>query len=1198
MAMELQLSTQKAQQALKQVEQSLGSLQAAFSRFGSAGSRATSALAPLNNFKGPSPQAAASVKQLADAVSQFTRVGNLSNVTQALQKLGQTDIARVTQNVRSLSQALAQISVPPGLLQVANALNQVGTAARQASPQVRTLANNLAQIRFPTGLKQTANAINQIGRQSALASSQVSAFGNALNGARSFAAGFGVVLGGVGMANFVKSSYNAVRTVETFNAIIRATSEDVSNVGKELNFIRQVTTSLAIPVDAAMKSYAKLSAAMRGAGKTTEEVHGIFESFSTVFRVLNASQDQVQRGFLAIEQMYSKGSVSMEELRRQLGEIFPAFNLLAEGMGISTKELSKLIQTGQVDPSMITKLADKAVEAYGKGLPDALKSAQASLDLFGNAMFWLEEAFGKGFLVSLQPAINQLTKTLASQEIIDAARYWGEVAGQIGGALVKSLDWAIKNWDWLGKTLAVILGLKVADKIVGWASALSRMGSVVSWIIPNLSKLWNTASVFSFGEAVGGLGLVFAQVGKAGLALFAALAKGAAGFIISLGPVGWALSALIGLFGAAVYAFGGFSEVFALISDGIVAIGQDLLNIADLSWFSMSAFKQAFSSVLEPINNLWGLIKSFSSSVLDTFISMGNGIVQTVYTIAASFSSWTSAVWDAVASISRAIGHGLWASFKQLIEWIKETAKAFVVYLSEAANKAAQAIGNAVDSAISWVRNGIQSVWDWASAWSNWGNMARSVISGVTNYVRNLYNWIIDSIRALFRLQSQQSGGGGGSVDSYAGGGISGKGNGRTMRVDASAFVGAPRFATGGTTNGLPASLPGGGIPAVLHDNEAVVPLTGGGAIPVQTVGNPAAQGGGGISAAHLIKVASDTLYSLRSINLDVVRLKEAVHSQSVLMVDWFDKLNQNLIKISQNTMGGIGGGARTSGGGGGGGSLGSSGFDGGDDPIVALRNQIANMRAEKQTEFFKNTKGKVSMPGAIAQYWDGGYYDVRSNPYYQWEAEWDNRFTEVYRNFVAQHGAEALISAIPLTEQAREHYRAYEKMLKTGEPIKNKASVIGFATGSPNAWKDVQGGGFQAILHPDEAVIPLPDGRTVPVKLPDSIFERMDALSAQFAQRIYDVEMMRDDAFTDRAATFEREVSRIRPKTTRDRTDKHGGPSTIVVHMNIQTPDAASFRSSQHQIMQEFKSKLERSSKTIGNIQFVDDPTRPVGRE
>ena len=69
---------------------------------------------------------------------------------------------------------------------------------------------------------------------------------------------------------------------------------------------------------------------------------------------------------------------------------------------------------------------------------------------------------------------------------------------------------------------------------------------------------------------------------------------------------------------------------------------------------------------------------------------------------------------------------------------------------------------------------------------------------------------------------------------------------------NASLWAGAPHFSEGGTT------LPGGGMPAVLHDNEAVVPLSRGREIPVKLSGN---QGGGDTHYhmnAHTNVVAKD----------------------------------------------------------------------------------------------------------------------------------------------------------------------------------------------------------------------------------------------------------------------------------------------------------------------------------------------------
>lgn len=60
--------------------------------------------------------------------------------------------------------------------------------------------------------------------------------------------------------------------------------------------------------------------------------------------------------------------------------------------------------------------------------------------------------------------------------------------------------------------------------------------------------------------------------------------------------------------------------------------------------------------------------------------------------------------------------------------------------------------------------------------------------------------------------------------------------NNISAMMPASAFVNAPHFA-----EGTPNTSRGGGMPAVLHDNEAVIPLTRGRKVPIE--------GGGGNSS-------------------------------------------------------------------------------------------------------------------------------------------------------------------------------------------------------------------------------------------------------------------------------------------------------------------------------------------------------------
>lgn len=76
------------------------------------------------------------------------------------------------------------------------------------------------------------------------------------------------------------------------------------------------------------------------------------------------------------------------------------------------------------------------------------------------------------------------------------------------------------------------------------------------------------------------------------------------------------------------------------------------------------------------------------------------------------------------------------------------------------------------------------------------------------------------------------AGGGGVSAPAQSKGGYAGQGP--ATSVSASAFNNAPSFAKGvANTSSIAKRIGGGGIPAILHPNEAVVPLPGGRSIPV-----------------------------------------------------------------------------------------------------------------------------------------------------------------------------------------------------------------------------------------------------------------------------------------------------------------------------------------------------------------------------
>ncbi len=103
----------------------------------------------------------------------------------------------------------------------------------------------------------------------------------------------------------------------------------------------------------------------------------ILQGFLSYGAVLNLPEEAMQRVVVALSQMASKSKIMSEELRHQLGEALPgAFNMLAKSMNVSTAELNKMLEDGEVGLENLVLLAKDLQDEYsGKVVENADKVA-------------------------------------------------------------------------------------------------------------------------------------------------------------------------------------------------------------------------------------------------------------------------------------------------------------------------------------------------------------------------------------------------------------------------------------------------------------------------------------------------------------------------------------------------------------------------------------------------------------------------------------------------------------------------------------------------------------------------------------------------------------------------------------------------------------------------------------------------------
>jgi tape measure domain-containing protein len=251
---------------------------------------------------------------------------------------------------------------------------------------------------------------------------------------------------------------------------------------KSLQFIDASSRRLAIPQDQLNKQFTQLSASVIGAGGNVDAAKMAFEGIAAGIRGTGGSLADMESAMLATSQVFSKGKVSAEELRQQIGERLPgAFTIFAESIGKTPQELDKMLARGEVTLNDFMKFAQALSDRYGKSAEEIAASSQAAGDRLATTFARIREAVGR----ELQPVGAQFQETFArffaenEQAIVDFAKGLADSLTAIGDFVSSNLE-AIKA---LG-ALAISLGTAtLALKAFAAAKASITLAGLISALI-------------------------------------------------------------------------------------------------------------------------------------------------------------------------------------------------------------------------------------------------------------------------------------------------------------------------------------------------------------------------------------------------------------------------------------------------------------------------------------------------------------------------------------------------------------------------------------------------------------------------------------------------------------------------------------------------------------------------------------------
>lgn len=220
--------------------------------------------------------------------------------------------------------------------------------------------------------------------------------------------------------------FDGLRNAAALNGIqstFKALTGSAEGGAAEFKFLEQTADDLGLKLIETADSYKLLFAAAKSAGLGVDETREIFSAITAEAKVLGISNAKLESSLRAVSQMLSKGKVSAEELRLQLGEALPdATALAAKALGVTTQELDKMLRKGEIiSRDFLPKFAAEIKKTYGDATGDAAVQLQANLNRISNAY----ESFTAGLVGLLAPAIGALAKLLqgfkGQTEVADTA---------------------------------------------------------------------------------------------------------------------------------------------------------------------------------------------------------------------------------------------------------------------------------------------------------------------------------------------------------------------------------------------------------------------------------------------------------------------------------------------------------------------------------------------------------------------------------------------------------------------------------------------------------------------------------------------------------------------------------------------------------------------------------------------------------
>ena len=179
-----------------------------------------------------------------------------------------------------------------------------------------------------------------------------------------------------GIFDAIRFVFDTQVKLDSLNLALKNVSKTTAEYTSNFNFLVAMSKNYGQDLLVLIDTYKNFIASSESSNISLSGRKRIYESIIKSGSALALSNEDIEGSLRAVSQMFSKGTVSSEELRQQLGERLPgAFGIMAKSMGVSEEALNDMLKKGEVmADDVMPRFARELEKAFGKNATERLKT--------------------------------------------------------------------------------------------------------------------------------------------------------------------------------------------------------------------------------------------------------------------------------------------------------------------------------------------------------------------------------------------------------------------------------------------------------------------------------------------------------------------------------------------------------------------------------------------------------------------------------------------------------------------------------------------------------------------------------------------------------------------------------------------------------------------------------------------------------